>query len=118
MKNIVVKNFNVIIIISFIIITISFPLPERVLAQGEPEIDWIEGPTVVDLGDVAEIELQDIYVFADGEDAREILEQFLPRKSYSPSEFIQVIEQKHQARLSARRSHAKKQKQKLKNIKS
>ena len=52
------------------------------------------------------------------QDAREILEQFLPRKSYSPSEFIKVLEQKHQARLSAQRSHAKKQKQKLKNIKS
>jgi SRSO17 transposase len=52
------------------------------------------------------------------QDAREILEEFLPRKSYSPSEFIKVLAQKHQARLSARKSHAKKQKQKLKNIKS
>jgi hypothetical protein len=52
------------------------------------------------------------------QDAREILEQFLPRKSYSPSEFIKVLEQKHQARLKARRSHAKKQKQKLKDNKS
>ena len=51
------------------------------------------------------------------QDAREILEEFLPRQSYSPSEFIKVLEQKHQARLSARQSHAKKQKQKLKNIK-
>jgi SRSO17 transposase len=52
------------------------------------------------------------------QDAREILEEFLPRKSYSPSEFIKVLQQKHQARLSARQSHAKRQKQKLKNIKS
>ena len=48
------------------------------------------------------------------QDAREILEAFLPRKSYSPAEFIQLLQQKHQARLSARKSHAKKQKQKLK----
>jgi len=58
------------------------------------------------------------HAFGLAQDAREILEEFLPRKSYSPSEFIKVLEQKHQARLSARRSHAKKQQQKLKNIKS
>jgi len=51
------------------------------------------------------------------QDAREILEEFLPRKSYSPAEFIQLLAQKHQARLSARRSHANKQKQKLKDNK-
>jgi hypothetical protein len=44
------------------------------------------------------------------QDAREILETFLPRKSYSPAEFIELIQQKHQARLSARRSHEQKQK--------
>lgn len=47
-------------------------------------------------------------------DTREVLEEFLPRKSYSPSQFIDRLRQKHQARLSARRSHAKKQKQRLK----
>ena len=52
------------------------------------------------------------------QDAREILEQFLPRKSYSPAEFIALLQQKHQARLSARQSHGKRQQQKLKNIKS
>jgi SRSO17 transposase len=50
------------------------------------------------------------------QDSREILETFLPRKSYSPKEFIQLLQQKHQDRLSARRSHAKKQKQRLKEI--
>ena len=49
------------------------------------------------------------------QDAREILEEFLPRKSYSPAEFIQLLQQKHQARLSARRSHDKKLQQKLKD---
>jgi hypothetical protein len=48
------------------------------------------------------------------QDSREILETFLPRKSYSPKEFIQLLQQKHQDRLSARRSHAKKQKLRLK----
>lgn len=47
------------------------------------------------------------------QDAREILEEFLPRKSYSPKEFIELLRQKHLARSSARRSHAKKQKQRL-----
>jgi SRSO17 transposase len=50
------------------------------------------------------------------QDAREILETFLPRKSYSPAEFIELIQQKHQARWSARRSHE--QKQKIKDNKS
>lgn len=47
------------------------------------------------------------------QDVREILETFLPRKSYSRKEFIALLEQKHRARLSARKSHAKKQKQRL-----
>jgi len=47
------------------------------------------------------------------QDAREILETFLPRKSYSQAEFIELIQQKHQARLSARRSHEQKQKIKM-----
>jgi SRSO17 transposase len=52
------------------------------------------------------------------QDAREILETFLPRKSYSPMEFIELLQQKHQARLSARRSHAKTQKQRIKYTKT
>ena len=52
------------------------------------------------------------------QDAREILEKFLPRKSYSPKEFVELLKQKHQARLSARRSHAKKQKQQLYDTKT
>lgn len=52
------------------------------------------------------------------QDAREILETFLPRKSYSPQEFIQWLQQKHQARVSARKSHAKKQKQRLYDTKT
>jgi len=51
------------------------------------------------------------------QDAREILEEFLPRNTYSPKEFIERLKQKHQARLSARRSHAKKQKQWLNDTK-
>ena len=50
------------------------------------------------------------------QDVREILETFLPRKSYSHMEFIALLEQKHRARLSARKSHAKKQKQRLEKI--
>lgn len=50
------------------------------------------------------------------QDAREILETFLPRKFYSQTEFIALIKQKHQARVSARHSHAKKQKEWLENL--
>jgi len=52
------------------------------------------------------------------QDAREILEEFLPRKTYSPKEFMALLEQKHKARVSARKSHAKKQKQWLQNLKT
>ena len=48
--------------------------PTEGLAQEFPEIEWVEGPAIVDLGDVAEIELGDDYVFLDGEDTREVLE--------------------------------------------
>jgi SRSO17 transposase len=51
------------------------------------------------------------------QDAREILETFLPRKTYSPTEFIALIEQKHRARLSARLSAQKKQKELLEHLK-
>jgi len=51
------------------------------------------------------------------QDAREILEKFLPRKVYSPEEFMALLEQKHKARLSARNSHAKKQKKWLQSLK-
>lgn len=52
------------------------------------------------------------------QDAREILETFLPRKSYSKQEFIELLRQKHQARFSARRSHAKKQMKQLDDTKT
>lgn len=52
------------------------------------------------------------------QDAREILETFLPRNSYSSQEFVELLRRKHQMRLSARRSHAKKQKRWLDNIKT
>jgi SRSO17 transposase len=52
------------------------------------------------------------------QDAREILEEFLPRKTYLPAEFIERLKQKHQARLSARRSHAKQQKRQFDDAKN
>lgn len=73
MANFALKGLLTILVLSLIFV-VSVPAPERVSAQAPPEIDWVEGPTTVDLGDVAQIELGDEYVFADGEDAREILE--------------------------------------------
>jgi len=52
------------------------------------------------------------------QDAREILEEFLPRKPYSPKEGMAFLEQNHRARVSARKSHAKKQKRWLRNFKT
>lgn len=49
------------------------------------------------------------------QDAREILETFLPRKTYSPDEFLAWIERKHHLRQSARKSHAKNQNRWLEN---
>ena len=48
--------------------------PTKGLAQELPEIEWVEGPATVDLGDVAEIELGDDYLFLDGEDTIELME--------------------------------------------
>jgi SRSO17 transposase len=64
------------------------------------------------------IHFRDKAPFLTLQDAREILETFLPRKSYSQQEFIELLRQKHQARFSARRSHAKKQKQRLDDTKT
>ncbi len=43
------------------------------------------------------------------QDAREILVKFLPREHYSPAKFKKYLEKKHQARVSARKSHKHKQ---------
>jgi len=56
------------------ILTVTLLSPVFARAETLPEVDWIEGPTTVDLGDIAQIELGNKYVFADGEDARAILE--------------------------------------------
>jgi len=50
------------------------------------------------------------------QDAREILEEFLPRKTYEPKDFIELLKQKHKARRSARKSHARKQKKWLQSL--
>ena len=63
-----------ILVIGFIFIVVLTQAPVKATAQGPPEIDWVEGPTIVNLGDVAQIGLSEDYIFADGEDAREILE--------------------------------------------
>lgn len=74
MSNYTLKGLFAILVLSLISVGVSLPAPARVSAQAPPEITWIEGPSIVDLGDVAQIELGDEYVFADGEDTREILE--------------------------------------------
>lgn len=45
------------------------------LAQEEPEIKWIAGPTTAELGDrLAKIEVPEGYVFADGDETRKFME--------------------------------------------
>ncbi len=61
-------------IVALSVISAGVLAPAEGLAQEFPEIEWVEGPATVDLGDVAEIELGDDYLFLDGEDTREALE--------------------------------------------
>jgi len=42
------------------------------------------------------------------QDVREILEVILPKREITPQEILQLIEQKHRARDSAKRSHHRK----------
>jgi uncharacterized membrane-anchored protein len=64
------------ILISMVILTLLtalFVLPQASLAQA-PEINWVAGPVTVDLGDnLAQIDLDKAYIFADGEDTRAIM---------------------------------------------
>jgi SRSO17 transposase len=48
------------------------------------------------------------------QDVREILEVILPRREITSKEILEIIEQKHKARISARPSHHRKQKLKSK----
>jgi uncharacterized membrane-anchored protein len=44
-------------------------------AQEESEIKWVEGPAVVELGDkLAQLDMSDAYLFADGDDTRAVME--------------------------------------------
>jgi len=73
MASFTLKSLLVIFIVA-VIFLVSIPMPIKVSAQGEPEINWIDGPITVDLGDQAHIELGDEYIFVDGENSRKILE--------------------------------------------
>ena len=45
-------------------------------------------------------------------DVREILDVLLPKRHLDKQEILKLVESKHQARLSARRSHHRRQKRK------
>ena len=62
------------ILVLSLILVVSVPAATRVTAQAPPEVDWVEGPTTVDLGDVAEIEFGENYIFADAEDTKDLME--------------------------------------------
>jgi uncharacterized membrane-anchored protein len=51
-------------------------LPSVLAAEGQPspKLDWIAGPADVDLGDVAQLEIPNGYVFLDAKGARALLE--------------------------------------------
>jgi len=52
-----------------------FLLPSGLCFSEEPEINWIPGPNVCDLGDnVASIELAESYAFANSDDTKEIMQ--------------------------------------------
>lgn len=73
MTRFTLKSLFTIVILSLILI-ISVLVSTSVSAQDPPEINWIEGPTVVDLGDAAEIQLGENYLFLNAEDTKEIME--------------------------------------------
>ena len=62
------------ILVLSVIFVVSVPAPARVSAQEPLEVDWVEGPATAELGDVAEIELGEDYIFADAEDTRKLME--------------------------------------------
>lgn len=50
------------------------------------------------------------------QDVREILEVILPKRETNPDEILKLIEQKHKAKLSARRSKHRKYETRHKNL--
>jgi hypothetical protein len=50
------------------------------------------------------------------QDVREILDVILPKREITPDEILKLIEQKHKARLSARRSKHRKYEAKHRNL--
>ncbi len=50
------------------------------------------------------------------QDVREILEVILPRREMTPDEILKIIQQKHKAKLSARRSKHRKYKIRHRNL--
>ncbi len=63
--------------ISFVILmTVALLLGFSNFAQAQepPDISWVEGPTTVDLGDLAQVKLNESHIFANAEDTRKINE--------------------------------------------
>ena len=73
MRNIKIRHVLAIIIALWLLPVISGGI---VFGQEPPEVEWIEGPTVVDLGNQAEVQLDDDYIFLDGQDTRKVREYF------------------------------------------
>jgi uncharacterized membrane-anchored protein len=60
-------------VFSFVVILI-FSFPTNGVSQA-PQLNWIEGPRTVDLGDnIAQVEITEEYVFLNGEDTRKLVE--------------------------------------------
>lgn len=69
----------IIILLSIVFITIFIPITVTASqgGQSQPQIDWIDGPGVVDVGDdLAKLDLPSGYMFANGEDAQKIMKYF------------------------------------------
>ena len=50
------------------------------------------------------------------QDVREILEVILPKRKITPAGILKIIEKKHRDRLSARRSHHRRHRNRTKNL--
>ena len=74
MMHFLIRDLQLILVFSLISFCASVITPGEALAQDPPKVDWVEGPTIVNLGDEAKIELGEDYLYLNGEDTRELMD--------------------------------------------
>jgi len=69
-----IRNLLLVLFLTVISVNVSATISPDVLAQSPPEVNLVEGPATVDLGDVAQIELGKDFLFLNGKDTRKLME--------------------------------------------